>query len=212
MTEDRAPRPCPVTGHPFIRVYPYALPQELCDALLARFDQQPALHRAGQVADQVTKKHIKRCLEVPFTTKWPDLDKQFHAALTATVHRYAGDVPTFKIILDDVKLDDTHYVIQVYDQSAQPTVEAGADGYAWHCDSLLPTTVGRNLAVIAYLNTVEVGGETEFRAWPVSVKPKAGSILLFPPHFDYEHCGRPAVSSRKAIVTTFIANISLPCG
>ena len=41
----------------------------------------------------------------------------------------------------------------------------------------------RHATVLLYLNTVETGGETTFSHLGVSVKPRAGSVLLFFPAF-----------------------------
>ncbi len=41
----------------------------------------------------------------------------------------------------------------------------------------------RHATVLLYLNTVETGGETTFNHLGVSVKPRAGSVLLFFPAF-----------------------------
>jgi hypothetical protein len=41
----------------------------------------------------------------------------------------------------------------------------------------------RHATVLLYLNTVETGGETTFSYLGVSVKPRAGSVLLFFPAF-----------------------------
>jgi len=203
------PSPCPITGHPFIRVYRDAIPLDLCHDLLKRYDEDTKVRRVGQTGSGVHA-NIKRCSEVPFSHVWFDLNERFFQAFRSVSVRYAEDVPTFGALRDATPIKDSNYLLQVYEPSPHRTVADGADGYIWHCDSYLPSTCGRVLAALAYLNTVEKGGETAFRAWPLMVKPVAGSLLFFPPFFDYEHCGLPPISSRKAIVTSFLVWPALP--
>jgi hypothetical protein len=58
--------------------------------------------------------------------------------------------------------------------------------------------------MITYLNTVEVGGETEFRAQERAIPPRQGAVAWFPPGFEYVHRGRPPVSGPKYVVTSFL--------
>ena len=69
----------------------------------------------------------------------------------------------------------------------------------------------RHATVLLYLNTVESGGETTFSHLDVSVKPQAGSILVFFPAFangeaDHRtlHIAREAVDE-KWVVQQWVA-------
>jgi prolyl 4-hydroxylase len=204
------PTPCPHTGHPFVRLYENAVPLELCRELIARYDQNPSIRRAGLTGIGYVPE-IKRCNEIPFSLHWSDLNDLFFEALKIAVGRYADDVYTFARIRNSPSpIIDSSYILQVYEPTGKTTVKDGGEGYDWHCDALAPETAGRILSVLAYLNDVEEGGHTDFEAWPISVKPRAGAVLFFPPFFDYAHCGRPPISSRKAIVTSFIVWPRLP--
>lgn len=78
------------------------------------------------------------------------------------------------------------------------------DGYhSWHYEN-----AGRNynyadrlLTFIVYLNDVEEGGETEFLYYPARIKPKQGSLVLFPGHFTHTHRGNQPLSNTKYILT-----------
>ena len=62
-------------------------------------------------------------------------------------------------------------------------------------------TKRRFLVWSIFLNDVEEGGELEFLNYPVRVKPKKGSMVLFPPYFTHLHRGNPPISNNKYIAT-----------
>jgi predicted 2-oxoglutarate/Fe(II)-dependent dioxygenase YbiX len=62
----------------------------------------------------------------------------------------------------------------------------------------------RVFSAVLYLNDVEEGGETRFTKFDVSVKPKAGRLVMFPANYAYEHEALPPISNEKfAVVTWF---------
>lgn len=61
----------------------------------------------------------------------------------------------------------------------------------------------RIFSSVLYLNDVEEGGETRFTRFDVSVKPKAGRLLMFPANFAYEHEALPPTSGEKFVVVTW---------
>jgi hypothetical protein len=61
-------------------------------------------------------------------------------------------------------------------------------------------TMERILAIIVYLNDVEEGGETIFPILGEKIKPKAGSILIFPSYFTHYHLASIPISDDKYCV------------
>lgn len=83
------------------------------------------------------------------------------------------------------------------------------DGYyREHYDSApwITQTSHRVLSVVIYLNTVEVGGETEFPLHETAVSPVIGRICLFPSNFTHPHAGNPSFSQEKWIISTFLSS------
>ena len=80
------------------------------------------------------------------------------------------------------------------------------DQFNWHIDVSDHPTAIRMLAVQIYLNTVDEGGETEFRVQGSSkvIKPIAGNAFCFPPMWMFPHCGKPTESQPKYILTTYL--------
>src|SRR5688572_27517300 len=62
----------------------------------------------------------------------------------------------------------------------------------------------RYLVMMWYLNDVTEGGETRFPQLELSVTPKAGRLVVFPPYWMYQHEGLPPISGDKYIVSTYL--------
>ncbi len=69
----------------------------------------------------------------------------------------------------------------------------------------------RFLNMLIYLNDVEEGGETEFPQLQkpgtyikLSVQPKAGTMVIFPPMWPWLHAGRKPISGRKYFAHSYL--------
>lgn len=95
-----------------------------------------------------------------------------------------------------------HYVYGVKIQRTGPT-----QGYhMWHSEhsNAKSGSVNRVLAWLVYLNDVEDGGETEFLYQSRRVKPKKGTLVLWPAGFTHTHRGNPPLSGNKYIMTGWV--------
>jgi hypothetical protein len=80
-----------------------------------------------------------------------------------------------------------------------------SEGYhIWHCETESPSHNDRILLIIAYLNDVEEGGETEFLYQSKRLNPKKGSILLCPAGFTHTHRGNPPLKGTKYIMNGWL--------
>lgn len=63
----------------------------------------------------------------------------------------------------------------------------------------------RVLSLVAFLNDGFEGGQLVFPTFDVTVQPKAGSAVLFPSNFPYQHIAKPvgADAAKYVIVTWF---------
>lgn len=97
----------------------------------------------------------------------------------------------------------------IVDSGFQVQRYKSCDGYyREHYDSSpwIPQTANRVLSSIIYLNTVDVGGETEFPLHEALVSPVIGRICLFPSNFTHPHAGNPSYSQDKWIISTFLSS------
>jgi predicted 2-oxoglutarate/Fe(II)-dependent dioxygenase YbiX len=82
----------------------------------------------------------------------------------------------------------------------QETSQSGGF-HDWHYESASQQTKQRFLVWSIFLNDVEEGGELEFLYHSMRVKPKKGSMVLFPSSFTHTHRGNPPISNTKYIAT-----------
>jgi predicted 2-oxoglutarate/Fe(II)-dependent dioxygenase YbiX len=85
--------------------------------------------------------------------------------------------------------------------------KTGSQYYKPHSDdgALQP----RIFSSLLYLNDVEEGGETRFTRFDVSVKPKAGRLVMFPSNYAYEHEALPPISNEKFAVVTWFTPVMI---
>ena len=64
------------------------------------------------------------------------------------------------------------------------------------------------LVMFFYLNDVEEGGETKFKfestGEELSIKPEAGSVVCFPPTWQYPHKGCTPISGPKYVISSYV--------
>lgn len=82
--------------------------------------------------------------------------------------------------------------------------EIGGGYHIWHCENNTKAECGRILNFILYLNDVEDGGETELLYYHKRIKPKKGTLLLFPAGLTHTHRGNPPLSNSKYILTGWV--------
>ena len=191
-----------VTYENFIGIYENAFSQEYCIKAIKYFEdmQQAGLSQTrlqnenvqNSVKDDVTVfPHFEETINI-WGTK--ELIAEFNKIFWGQCHK--NYVNQFS-------------VLQNFDQYGsfsariQKTLIGG--GYhIWHCESMQRTTSNRILAWTLYLNDVEEGGETEFLYYPKRVKPKAGTLILWPAGFAHTHRGNPPISNEKYIITGWL--------
>ena len=76
----------------------------------------------------------------------------------------------------------------------------GGGFHEWHSENNTANKT-RFLVWSLFLNDVKEGGELEFLNYPIRIKPKKGSIVLFPPYYTHLHRGNPPLSNTKYIAT-----------
>ncbi len=80
---------------------------------------------------------------------------------------------------------------------------ATGDRFQPHFDSV-DEVAGRYLVFLWYLNDVHEGGGTRFLDLDVETRPKAGTLLVFPPYWMFQHVGSAPVSNDKYILSTYL--------
>ena len=84
------------------------------------------------------------------------------------------------------------------------------DRFDPHVDVLNYETARRFLTFFIYLNDVDEGGETKFLNLnkegtyiPLTVNPKRGRLLMFPPMWPWYHAGLKPLSGEKYLIQSY---------
>jgi hypothetical protein len=178
----------------YIRVYDGDLPLDLCERMvqsfrtLGRFHQPNGRgHRAGLEQSAWTEVNVTRFSDAGFLGF-------FRNRIDAAVDRYNGDVGLGIPIPNSPRTADL--ILKRY----RPN---GEECFQRHFDSI-NEVANRYLVLLWYLNDVAEGGETAFQQLDVSVEPRAGRLLMFPPYWMYQHEGLPPRSGDKYILSTYL--------
>lgn len=124
--------------------------------------------------------------------------------------------PDFKVYEELLK-DSLHACVQLYlmfNPFAKVTADTGYEllkydvggQFGEHVDIIPghPQWGYRRLSAVVYLNDDCEGGEIAFSRHELTLKPPAGSVLIFPSDFTYPHASLPVKSGTKySLVTWF---------
>ena len=204
----------------FIEVYDGAVPKDICEYFIEFFDKEHELGntKPGESGGNGVRIESKDCLDLNvklnngpvnneeyFSSKhkkiidiYDDLvDEKFYEYLT---HYYPtrpwkdekGYLFRHRDLAPEQKLDG---LMHVYEPPLQGYHVFHED---WNSMQLL--WASRMLIGMVYLNDVWVGGETEFLHQKVKIKPKQGTLVVWPAYFTHLHRGNPPISNRKYII------------
>ena len=185
------------------------LEKNFCDNLIEKFEnaenKQPGCVGGRREKSRVNKS-VKNTLDLLITIDkdWKNEDmilceslkngiKQYIYKITEKLDIKYSDIGIFS---KPYKINDIGYQIQKY--------EYNKGFFNYHNDFVYSQKDGvRVITFIWYLNDVEEGGETEFINGRL-IKPKKGSLLLFPSDWTYMHKGNMPLSSDKYICTGWL--------
>jgi hypothetical protein len=127
--------------------------------------------------------------------KYDTINEKIYQSLRVITSMY---IDRYDWIQGCPNLVDTNYLWQGY-KRGDGYYKEHIDGENWS-----PRVRDRVMAIVAYVNTVEEGGETYFRYQNVSVKPVKGSVCIFPTNWQYPHQAQVPLSSDKLIISSFV--------
>jgi hypothetical protein len=194
----------PLGKQKYVAVYDDVVPADVCDRLSAEFITNEQAFTPGRTISGImsdVKCSVDLRTENAPLDWWhgslSQLDYEIHTSLTGVLAHYVEKIDTLH---KAIYLKDSGYQLQRYHQNL--------GYYRTHVDSV-PWSLEDNdriLAVIVYLNDVEVGGETEFVDWEITVSAKKGRVLVFPATWTFRHAGLVPLSGDKFIISTFVTN------
>ena len=174
----------------FIGIFPDAVNPNFCDYLCEYLDNATEL-QGGRNYTHVKDKQI--CLDA-FS---PGESKNLMEFVNGCLYYYINEF---------TYLTNFNYVSAVVLlQKTQPT-----EGYhMFHGENINWNLHTRTMAWMAYLNDVEEGGETEFLYQQLKVKPKKGTVVIWPGSYTHLHRGNPPMSDKYIATGWYQGSIGL---
>jgi predicted 2-oxoglutarate/Fe(II)-dependent dioxygenase YbiX len=180
----------------FIFEYTKALPDFLCDDMVARFEANVEDQYKGRAGDKMNENSsLKKTTDIAITGNphWNDVNNNLFRSLSMALKEFGVAYPYFASLQ---RFGDKGYNLQRY--------QAG-EYYHWHVDGDSPLLASRQLVALWYLNDMDgKGGETTFLHQDIKVTPTKGKLVLFPPFWTHEHRATMVEEGVKYIATTWV--------
>lgn len=175
-----------------IRIYDDALDHDVCSKVINIFEQLPEKHER---IESDRKPNFTQLNLTSISKESNDLN-DIHQHLIRKTFEYKKDYYQF---IDERCFPEQNafeqFRIKKYNND-------GNDAFDCHVDVKDHASARRYLSFLWYLNDVEEGGETVFK--DLTIKPKTGKLIVFPPLWMYPHMGCPPISNTKYILTTYL--------
>lgn len=183
----------------FVGIYENAFSKEYCDSVIACFDRNcEAGLTENRQQSGISKYKTEQDDEALFLPEASKMDgalvREFNDTFWNKIYPHYSDA--FDILKTAGPHGNYHFKIQ--------KTKIGGGYHIWHAESVTLSMANRLLVWTLYLNDVEEGGETEFLYYPKRIKPKTGTVIVWPAGFTHTHRGNPPISNTKYIVTGWI--------
>ncbi len=178
----------------FIVPYAGALSDDTCRAIIATFEEDPRRRPSLTAAGAVEAVRSGSLIDMAGHREWAELKEIVTAKASECLHDYAKRFPAIEFILTREEISLSPPMVERLDPG---------QGFAWHIDSGPLGTARRFLSALTYLNTVEEAGATEFPWQNMALKPRQGTMVLFPPYWLFPHRGVPPKREVKYKMTCY---------
>lgn len=182
----------------FIREYPNAFSDDLCDSLISYLeeaDQSILMHGHADNGRGVRRDVATSLAFIPDSRK---VRKESTDLLNKFLDEYISEFAILRgrsLQTSSVKL-----------QKTMP--KEGFHNFHYESADAKFEAVSRQLVWLVYLNSIEEGGETEFLFGGEKVKPEKGKLVIFPVSFTHTHRGNPIYSGCKYIATGWYYDVN----
>ncbi len=167
----------------------HTLPDSLCDSLVELFEMDVQHH------ERIENKARPTFTQLNLNQHHAKIVPTLIEYVLETIRHYQDDVPSASY-LPSLKLFE-EFRIKRYNVG-------GGDRFDEHVDVSDHDTARRSLAMLFYLNSVPVGGQTTFPHQGITLRPTKGYVTVFPPTWDYPHTGEAPISNTKYIMSTYL--------
>jgi len=166
----------------FIGIYTNAVDRNLCDWIVKFIDQSCFVDVGENDFKETSWRQDKQVLLETFS---PIEAKHLQNFVVECLKNYINECAPF--------ISTYTYVSSLsLIQKTKPM-----QGYhAFHSENTNWQTCARTFAWMVYLNDVEEGGETEFLYQQKKIKPKKGTVVIWPGGFTHPHRGNSPMSDK----------------
>ena len=171
----------------FLKHYKNIVPDFTCEMLIALFDESDQLvHRHNQV---------QNFYELNINQTHPEIVSELVQCLLKALREYQWEFPT----------ETKHFQTPLSLEEFRVKRYNGGTGekFSDHVDVGDLTSCKRYLAFLFYLNDDFEGGNTFFYPGTL-ITPEKGSVIVFPPTWQYPHAGLPVDSGTKYIMSSYL--------
>ena len=177
----------------YIQSFDGAFDAQLCQQMVQSFHSLARFHKPNG------KSHRAGLEESAWTELdiGPLSDEGFRRMLIANMLKYLAQYNNTVNL--SLPIPETKNISEIIIKRYRSDTE---ENFQPHFDSLGAVS-NRYLVFLWYLNDVKSGGETRFVDLDITVQPKAGRLLMFPPYWMFQHEGRPPISGDKYILSTY---------
>jgi hypothetical protein len=175
-----------------IHVHENVLNQDVCNFLVNFFEENTNLH------ERYDENGSPTFTQINFTQNRNISDEvnSVHTHIIRTILEYRDNYYEF---IDKRVFPEDHAFEQFRIKKYNP---GGEDRFDTHVDVTNHDTSRRFLSFMWYLNDIESGGLTVFK--DLTIQPKQGTLVIFPPLWMYPHRGEPPISGSKYIMSTYL--------
>ena len=184
-----------------IRVYDDVIDEESCQKLIEKFEKSEEHFEKVYEKDEEERISFKQ-LQLIKLKEWESVQQGMLELFQDYIVRYKTDC----------NIKDKQWP-QEYGYEAirmKRYLNNDFDRFDPHVDVLDHHTSRRFLAFFIYVNDVDEGGETKFvnlnkegTYVPLTVNPKRGRLLMFPPMWPWYHAGLKPESGKKYLIHSY---------
>ena len=178
----------------FVKVYNKVIGEDLCKQLIAMFEENPQQHEDIKLEGHRSFKQVT----LQQHNDWQPFTEKLTEVFFEHIDKYR----------QDCNITNGMFPEQfAFEQYRMKKYEANDfDEFKDHVDVQSHAGAKRYLIMMAYLNEDFDEGETQFPHHSISIPPKTGSILIFPPLWTHLHRGRPPINGTAKYITMTYLN------
>lgn len=176
----------------FIHVYDNVLDSSTCNSLIEVFESNVDKHERIENSNKPNFTQFNLTENSKITKK----TEQIHNLLLSKIFQYKKKYYEFV----DPRCFPLEHAFEQF--RIKRYLNDGNDMFDTHVDVTDHESSRRFLSFLLYLNDVDDGGETIFEG--MVIKPKVGSMVVFPPLWMFPHIGTSPVSNTKYIISTYL--------